>query len=383
MNIFTNHNGLPFFMVDGTYKLVRGKYVLIILGCENLNHKFAPVSFMLTYKEGLEEYKTIFRETKKGLKNMFAIDFNPKFAIFDGATYISNAALAEFTTLEKIIGCRFHLLQNWKRYIGKNGLSGLSSLIFGYYKILIKARSNEEIRKIWPIIKNQLIKKRCDGDSKCNKDSLEKIMEYFNRSLFQGKQCFLNCAGFPGMPRTNNSLERFNLTIKNRYFANKKVNLNEFIVKAKVFVRDFSLDYVISSDEERNINKKIWNSAYILSKKNFIEKDGFYLFEKKKIKLLGNNGWKKTINMKLKDLDGNSLIKTYIMINFIDINCKKCSCTTFWKVGVCKHYLAIMIKKEKINLPEDIIICQTIQPKKRKIGRPKNRKGALSFESSD
>ena len=80
------------------------------------------------------------------------------------------------------------------------------------------------------------------------------------------------------MPRTNNSLERFNSTIKNRYFANKKVNLNEFIVKSKVFIRYFPLDYIIGSDEERSIGKKIWISAYILSPQSLIEKQGFYLF---------------------------------------------------------------------------------------------------------
>ena len=65
-----------------------------------------------------------------------------------------------------------------------------------------------------------------------------------------------------GINLTNNGLERLHLDLKDTYTENKKMKLNDFLVKSVRFIRDYSLDHKDDFNNPIDTPVPIWKKSF-------------------------------------------------------------------------------------------------------------------------
>lgn len=81
---------------DGTYKLLWQGYPIIQIGNTDMHRSFHPFGLGVCTTEQAADYRFIFESVKKGVKDVFNIDYQPKILIRDGAHSIQNGFVAAF-----------------------------------------------------------------------------------------------------------------------------------------------------------------------------------------------------------------------------------------------------------------------------------------------
>eukprot|EP00918_Siedleckia_nematoides_P023253 GHVU01050166.1.p1 GENE.GHVU01050166.1~~GHVU01050166.1.p1 ORF type:complete len:723 (-),score=90.20 GHVU01050166.1:1438-3606(-) len=105
-------------MVDGTYKLHRGGWTLLIIGTVSLNHQrgkivqsFRPLGVCFSKSENEIAYTVFMTSVVIGLKDLFGVDFRPTTCAFDHCDAANNAARAVFLHVIPL-SCWPHLSRN-------------------------------------------------------------------------------------------------------------------------------------------------------------------------------------------------------------------------------------------------------------------------------
>ena len=52
-------------MTDGTYRLTKSNYILLVLATQDSNHKIHPICFNITYIENERSYTCLFEHVRK------------------------------------------------------------------------------------------------------------------------------------------------------------------------------------------------------------------------------------------------------------------------------------------------------------------------------
>lgn len=101
------------YHVDGTYKLIRNKFPLIVFGRTDKQNQFHLIAFCITSHEKEEDFFRFFQGLKK-LAEDLDIEFDPAYLMQDacGASY--NAIKSLFPDCE-VLMCYFHVVLNCKK----------------------------------------------------------------------------------------------------------------------------------------------------------------------------------------------------------------------------------------------------------------------------
>jgi hypothetical protein len=78
------------FHCDGTYKIIKFGFPLIVFGISDINRKFWPVGFMFTSHEQKKDYYQFFDKLKK-ISALCDITFDPKYMIIDACKSMAYA----------------------------------------------------------------------------------------------------------------------------------------------------------------------------------------------------------------------------------------------------------------------------------------------------
>ena len=115
-------NGM--FHIDGTYKIIKYNFPLIVLGITDMERQFHPIAFMFTSHEQEQDYVHFLGSLLNECK-LFGYKFEPKFFDTDSSGAIANAIEHHFSNSTSphfsncvVIMCYFHLRMNIKKQKG-------------------------------------------------------------------------------------------------------------------------------------------------------------------------------------------------------------------------------------------------------------------------
>jgi hypothetical protein len=113
------------FHIDGTYKIVKYNFPLIVLGITDMERHFHPIAYMFTSHEQEQDYDHFFDSLLQKC-NSFGFKFEPKVFCSDASSAIVNSIEKRFCLETSghfsncvIIMCYFHLRMNIKKQKGK------------------------------------------------------------------------------------------------------------------------------------------------------------------------------------------------------------------------------------------------------------------------
>ena len=110
MDLLTRIPSGVVFHCDGTYKVVKLGFPLIVFGVSDINRKFYPIAFMFSSHEQKADYLRFFKCLNMQT-DMLNIKFDPKHMCIDASKAMSYAISKVFPSCS-IIMCWFHLKYN-------------------------------------------------------------------------------------------------------------------------------------------------------------------------------------------------------------------------------------------------------------------------------
>ncbi|CAF1077097.1 unnamed protein product [Brachionus calyciflorus] len=103
------------YHIDGTYKLIKNRFPLIVFVKTGINQKLHVLAFCITSKEQEEDFIFFYRSLQK-MADLLEKDFDPNYIVQDACNASRNAAIKFFPDTN-ILMCYFHVLLNCKKKI--------------------------------------------------------------------------------------------------------------------------------------------------------------------------------------------------------------------------------------------------------------------------
>lgn len=139
-----NQSNIALFHIDGTYKITREGFPMLVFGRSNLNRKIYPIAFGIVSNEEAYDFLHFFQSIKS-LCRFFNINFELNFLMQDAQSACSSAAKQVFPNVN-ILMCWFHLKQAVKKNLDTKNVSNL--------KRWLKVTSIKcIIQQVWKILK--------------------------------------------------------------------------------------------------------------------------------------------------------------------------------------------------------------------------------------
>ncbi|RVD90521.1 putative Zinc finger protein [Tubulinosema ratisbonensis] len=332
--------------IDATYKINIYSFPVIILGFSDLNKRFICCGVVIAENENTDTYLWIFECIKEFLET-HKLKFTVNNIIADNSEQIS-AAVRLFDPNIKRTNCWAHVYRLINRTI-----NGCNDIIKNEFKKEILSLQCFSSQKLF----NQGIKLLLLKYSQFT--STKQFIEEFNKK-YVGKNSNWYEAFDIWSPSTNNSLERFNLRIKESYINWEKMNFNDFF--------DISLQIISDCGEETpRIDKILYTSkeALLLDfeflEYSLSETEILYLIRKKNENNISLEIFIQkytecffTINDFLEYFSSVCFLTVrYPIINFMDI---VCSCSYFAKNRKCSHIYNFLKNKNLLNLVDIALI---------------------------
>jgi MULE transposase domain/SWIM zinc finger len=368
--------------LDGTYKLVYQGYPVLILGFTDKDHTFHPIALSLSKNERAKDYYDLLRTVETMMCHIFGpeVRYQPSILISDASMAIKSGFTKWRNTNEiKMITCWAHVIANIDKHRCKIKEVALWEQIRGDIEILQLSASPE----IFAVAKELFLKKYK------KEPGAQDFIEYFEKQWLDQLDTWYEgyCSGHPS---TNNALEATNNNIKRENTYRKRLRIEDFFeVVTSNIVFNWSVD---RRDKEKVIVDKptitldIWTKAYQWAIDDRIKnktkdndnlvfcasstlKKKLHVVVPKFIRLWNTLGWK--------SFDEYS--KWYKTIWILqrkegEVIEYSCSCPTYQKEYICKHSVGVLIRLDKVNVP-DAAKAIPIGEKRPK-GRPAKAKGA-------
>lgn len=106
-----NHNCI--FHLDTTYKITKTNMPLTVFGMTDMQHRFWPISFMLSSHETTEDYVYFF-ENLNNMCRRLDIEFNPAYIVTDACKAMKKALELVYPNCQTLM-CWFHVKFNLKK----------------------------------------------------------------------------------------------------------------------------------------------------------------------------------------------------------------------------------------------------------------------------
>ena len=102
------------FHIDGTYKIIKNRFPLLVFGITDLRRTFHPIVFNITSHETESDFIYFYKNIIKLWKEI-NIDFYPEYIMQDACDASLNAARLCFKN-STVLMCYFHVMQNIKKH---------------------------------------------------------------------------------------------------------------------------------------------------------------------------------------------------------------------------------------------------------------------------
>ena len=216
---------------DGTYKLLWNGFPLILFGVVDIMQQFHPVAFLFTSHEDSTAFEFIFNSVKNALDSLFNFALDPSFCISDNADEIFNAAFSVFPECVRI-NCYAHMIRNVRKKYKKH--------------LKHKDRMDDiinQLQKIQSLSYEDDALKALNLFLEMNSDEAEFIHQ-FKVSYVEGfKKNWIRALLDPGVPCSNNSLERFNSAMKTTLTFHQRLSAFELLTGMVEWMRQISVDH--------------------------------------------------------------------------------------------------------------------------------------------
>lgn len=358
-------NAMNFRIVsaDGTYKVNKHDYPLIVVGGIDITQRFHIIAFSVTTREETSNYKCVFTAIKSSIWNLFHKKWEPEVIISDAAGAISKGFREAFPqSNKKTIMCWFHVMQAVTRKLGINDYS--NEVKADINKIHLSP-SAEVFARYMELFENKW------------KDRLPKFCEYFRK--YWGDQHSGWYTGYAqNCPSTNNGAEGYNSHIKRDLTLRELLEMgdlnNALFREVQMKSRAYQNDE-IRIPENKEISNDLWMSA-----KQWMANDVPTL-------LLGNityitssassNSGKEITRANIDDLnnlEGTNFDELAHLIASIwkmrfdstDFENSECTCPQWTSSGLCKHVVGTAIALDILEFPARLNDAKLRQPNKRK-----------------
>lgn len=351
--------------IDSTYRLVQGGYPVIVIGITNTEKSFKLLAISICAKEDTESYHWCFEEIKS-ICNERSINLDLKVLIADGATQITNATEISFPQAERVL-CWAHVCRNIKDLVKKVDKTFEDHIMEDIYFLQLQSSNilfNLAIRLFYV--------KWSEFDHL--KDFLDKFLQnhiLFNSTWYEGVNVHF--------PSTNNALERFNLTIKDKYAGWEQKCLFNFIDISKKMLDDQTKSLDTNSMININYNDvhttfkyhfifveetENYNSYLVTKLPPFSTEEPLLIRKAKEAYLWHSISEMKEFYYKYPIIKAKSEILTYF--DFY------CTCYSFLKDKKCQHVYVFLKDKNKLNIVE----LDLLYPKKKRGRKPNIEKRA-------
>ena len=258
------------FHCDGTYKVLKLGFPLMVLGISDINRKFWPIGFMFSSHEQKEDYFKFFTKIKNIAKKC-GVNFDPHYMIIDACKAMAYALRKCFPKCT-IIMCWFHLKYNIRKK--KHWLGSKYKKVLNHINALHNTTNQLEFLELWKKIEKIWLKKK----------SMKKFHKYFKKQWIESS--FSNWQIFktpPGYATTNNPIESYNNKIKTFFTNRLKLNI---VPALEIFKSDCIVPEsksVFYYGKEIKITTNLENKAKLLSNAKFTKFDE-HLYEYKHTK---------------------------------------------------------------------------------------------------
>lgn len=364
--------------IDATYKLNWLGFPLMVLGTVDRTKRFHPLVYACCSHERTLDYRFIFTCAKTAIKAHFDKEFEPEKLIADAADPIRNAYYDSYESAKLDIMCYAHVIRNCRKrpFSSKNN------------KMLIL----DDIRKMQlspnrPTF-NMMAKLFC---SKWNSVEPDFVVYFQKEWLGVHSNWFEGAADYTAS--TNNGQESHNAVIKKKITLRRRLPMNQFLNCMKTMTQDISIQFSKAEREitqEPNIKRDVYESAAKMVMNNFkafkakqpnysdvliysIPSSGCVDASETYYKTLVKAIWRSFDEFIVHGYQQFYIVK-------FSLNSWKtestCTCAAFFKQHMCKHIIAIGIRLEIIEIPDNANPV-LLAPTKRKAGRPKNAATAL------
>lgn len=366
--------------IDSTYKLNWNEFPLTILGTIDRNKKFHPIAFACTTNETADDYAFVFNAVKTKIKQFFSTNFEPTILISDAADAIRNAFYKIFPNAIVDIMCFAHVLRN----VDKRKFSSKNN------KKLIK----EDIRQL-----QQAPDKKTFTFMSTLFCAKWRPIEAEFITYFEKQWLGVHCNWYEGAsiytPSTNNAQEAVNGVIKKKVTLRKRLPMNQFMTCMANLISDVSKELCNGSREfagEPFIETGMWKEAILM------QQNSFKSFKLKQVASYPDHlsftvpsstcsnptvAYYKTLsNQKWKSFDEfiQHGFQQFYLVHVKPTNSWKresiCMCTSFLKQYICKHIIAIALREELTECPDEDE-PMLLSRNKRNAGRSKNAEPAL------
>lgn len=111
------------FHIDGTYKIIKYFYPVIVFGCSDVNRKFYPIAYAITSHKQNEDYVWFFTKLNEVCQTLLNFEFKPKYLICHASKAIGGAIETCYPDATLLM-CWFHMKANIKNNITKDEKQG-------------------------------------------------------------------------------------------------------------------------------------------------------------------------------------------------------------------------------------------------------------------
>ena len=339
----TNQSHISIFHIDGTYKITRNKFPLVIFGRTDINRHFHPIIFFLTSHEDTSDF-TYFYEELKNLIKRLSVDFNITIP-FTFTFLMQDACLASYYAVKSVfpsvyvLVCWYHLKTRIEIHVKDLNNKDLQADILKDVNLLHYSWSYTRYCEYYNFMMAKWDKWDQDGVV-----GIKKFKDYFNaqwiNNCFNLWQIFNTPAG---LSPTNSPQESFNREVKSTFTIYNKLSVHECLV---ALMSTIILYY--------SVNKKKFDlipttSDIIIKKSENLKADMFNVSNIKHIIIYTNRNKNFSFAINLQD--------------------KICPCSYFLDRKICHHLIAAA-KFYGVNLIETENQAEFFTEKKKK-GRPK------------
>ncbi|XP_077271134.1 uncharacterized protein LOC143902266 isoform X1 [Temnothorax americanus] len=244
----------------GTYKCVWQGYPILQIGTTDMYRSYHPFGVAVTTFERASDYAFIFAAVKKGLKNLYNLDYNPEILISD-AKSIHNGFEQVFGEQDFIIMCWVHMrravVDNLTKYDIRT-TKDQKQLLHDLDQLQL-SQSTEIFNKA-----AELFVAKWEKVSTAFTNYFESEWLHSHRYWYEGVRQLT--------PSTNNALESANKRIKDEHTFRERYELSRFRTVMFDIVQTWSLAYFNGKVEVHNspaITLEQWTTAYAWAKTDF------------------------------------------------------------------------------------------------------------------
>ena len=204
------------FHIDGTYKLIKNRFSVIVFGVGDIAAEFHPIAYCITSHENEKDLCNNFFIALKKIATEMNLDFSPEHLMINASDATYNAVLKLFPGFI-ILMCYFHVMQNVVKncrsmFVLEDYFEKFKLKLYYLQMPKTEFEHEERVNKFKEAYKHKITRKAFDY----------MMTQWIGNAIFNKCQIYHSP---PGYANTNSNIESFNRQIKG--FTQKETSLEK------------------------------------------------------------------------------------------------------------------------------------------------------------